>query len=699
VRHNSRVKSIYLLITIIYGFSLYFFYLKYVPLIKTFQLVLLPILLAVFILTAINVQWGALFFVFSFPLINGLPYFFGIFEHVPHAPTALVLFLFYFLGWLIHKSRSDIRISARLPVLKPMLIFSLLLLVSLMVTLFRYSNYVPLLSGHSYELITNVIGVTSGGAMMSALFSFLNYLSGFLFFLIIIETTKSKIFAKQIVIALLIGTFISMGFGAYQLFSDIKIGNMPSKALVKTINATFKDPLSLGAYLGVIIAFALGAILAFKGWLKILPFIVLIGGILILPSTGSLSGILGASVSSLLFFFLVFVIAFRSKGSNIAFFRKLTVIVLFLVFVISAAMTVFFAPKSPVSFSKLKRRISVLEKKKDLDVFTSARYTYFWPMALEMVKDYPLSGVGIGAYIIELPNYAQIHGNPRRISDSAENYFLQVGSELGIFALLCSLWLFWAILRQMRRTFRANAEIEGWNYLTAGISAGIFSLFVIYFFHTFIGSYEIKYTFWLLVGLAFCLGRTLETRESGNKVSEIKNRKVSWNKPLKIIGAIVITIFGASLLWNSTHSLSLASRTKLLGLKQDLGFYQLEKTNDGREFRWTREYGGLTIKIEKPVIEIPLLASHPDIQENPIKVKIYIVKDLFKQKKLLDEVTLTQSTWKTYKYSIPQEVGQEVILFLEVNRTWNPLKTFGTPDPRNLGVAVGKIEFEDKPGL
>ena len=102
----------------------------------------------------------------------------------------------------------------------------------------------------------------------------------------------------------------------------------------------------------------------------------------------------------------------------------------------------------------------------------------------------------------------------------------------------------------------------------------------------------------------------------------------------------------------------------------------------------------MTIKIEKPVIEIPLLASHPDIRKNPVKVKIFIIKDFFKKKKLLGEIILTESIWKTYKYSIPEEVGQEVILLIKVRRTWNPLKTLGTPDPRNLGVAIGKIEFK-----
>jgi len=232
----------------------------------------------------------------------------------------------------------------------------------------------------------------------------------------------------------------------------------------------------------VIIPFALGAGLAFKGWLKILPFTVLIGGILALPSTGSLSGMLGASVSTIILFFLIFIVALSAKRLRFMAYRKLIFAVAFFAFVIVTVTALFFVSKSPISFSKLKNRISIFEKKKDLDVLTSARHTYFWPMAVQMLKDYPLSGLGVGAYIVELPNYAQMHGNPRRTSDSAENYFLQVGSELGIFVALCSLWLFWEILKQMRRTFRANVEETEWNYLTAGISAGVISLIVIYFF-------------------------------------------------------------------------------------------------------------------------------------------------------------------------------------------------------------------------
>ena len=307
-----------------------------------------------------------------------------------------------------------------------------------------------------------------------------------------------------------------------------------------------------------------------------------------------------------------------------------------------------------------------------------------WKMAAKMTWDYPFTGVGLGAFIIELPNYAQKAEVSLRTTDSAENYFLQVGSELGTIGLFFALWIFWLIFKQIKKGFNTYLSLGRWKYIQIGISCGIISLFMIFFVHTYIGSYELKYTFWLLVGLLFVMNRGETESES----------KIYFSKKFKIFSLVLILIFSGVHLWNSTHSLSLNNRTKRLDLKQNFGLYQLEKTQDGREFRWTRGYGGFTIKIEKPVIEIPMLASHPDIEKNPLRVKIYLIKDLFKEKRLLDEVVLTENFWKTVEYNIQEEVYRQAILLFKVSRTWNPLKTLGTPDPRNLGIAVGEINFK-----
>jgi len=938
---NTKIRWLFLLLTVIYAITLCHFYFKYIPLIKHFQMILIPILFAAFILTVLNVQWGTLFFVFSFPLINNLPYFFSIYEDIPHAPTALVLFLFYFLGWLVYHTRFNLALSLRQTIFKPIILFSLFILMSGIITFFRYVNFYPFLSDNMYELITNVNGVTSGGAVMSIIFNSLNYLTGFAFFFILLNTVKSKEFVKKILIVLLISTSISISFGFFQHFKDISIGNTQIRVIHNTLNATFKDPLSFGVYLAVMIPLLLGMVFAFKKFVKVIPVIVVIDALLILPYTGSLSGLLGVSVSLLFFLIFLIKISLDLKNSDPKAFRRLIFSIGLFLLLISVVVSSSVLSKNSILFLKLKKRISFLERKevmtklsskardissgdmngdgrddllgtwdgqgvyyrnsqtgswvkmaspadiitagdidgdgvddligiwsgqegvlvkysstdswsklastardiasgdmngdgrddllgtwdgqgvyyrnsqtgswvkmaspadiitagdidgdgvddligiwsgqegvlvkysstdswsklastardiasgdmngdgrddllgtwdgqgvyyrnsqtgslvkmaspahsiasgdingnginnligiwndqegvlvmntstRDWSLFTSNRLFYFWEMAGSMVRDYPFSGVGVGAYIIELPNYAEFYKKKGRTADSAENYFFQVGSELGILALFFSFWIFWEIFKQMRKTFKINLSTDRWNYLSIGILSGIISFFVNFLLHTYIGSYEIKYTFWLLVALIFCLRRSKKEQEE----------KILFSKNFKILCVVLIVFFSGVHLWNSTHSLSLKSRTEQFGLKQDFGLDKIEKTNEGREFRWTRGYGGMTIKIEKPVIEIPLLASHPDIQKNPVKVKIFLIKDFFKQKRLLDEIILAKSIWETYEYHIQEEVNQEVILLFKVSRTWNPLKTLGTPDPRNLGIAIGKIQFKLK---
>jgi len=676
-----------LLFLIGFSLALYFFYFKYVPIVKPFQMLLVPILVTVFILTLVNTQWGTLFFIFTFLLINNLPYFFGISEPIPHAPTALVLFLFYFLGWFVHIILFKSELSLKNPIFKPMTIFSIFILISGIITFFRYANFYPFLSDGIYELITNVNGVSSGGAIMSTVFFSLNYLTGFAFFFILLNTVKSKEFVKKILIVLCSSTFLSLCFGLVQHFKYAELGNNPISIRQGLINATFKDALSFGAYLGIVLPLIISMIIFFKGTSKILPFFVFTLAVFILPHIGSRSGFISVIIS--LFLFLI--LSLKTNWEKLKFISTKRILIVSVVSIFIIIITI--GGISSFKNSRTSRKLNQLHylyKAGNITTVLKGRWDYFWNMAAHMIKDYPLTGVGIGAYIIEVPNYAEINNSPFRKTDSVENYFLQVWSELGVIGLLFSLWIFWEIFKQINRSLGKSLAADRWKYIQIGISCGIIALFLQFFVHTYIGSYEIKYTFWLLVALVFCLEKS--------EVEKEKEEKPLFSKNFKIFSVILIAIFGGIHLWNSTHSLSLKSRTEQLGLVQDFGFYQVEKDQSGREFRWTKSYGGTTIKIEKPVIEIPLLAAHPDIRKNPVNVKIYLVKDFFKQKTLLDEITLSESIWKTYEYSIPDEVGEEVILLFKVSRTWNPLRAFGTPDPRNLGVAIGKIQFKDNMG-
>ena len=678
---QKNIKPHYFVVILIYTTALFFFYLKYVPLIQPFQFVLLPILLSIATFTAIRIDWGLYFFVFVFPLINNLPYYFDIFEETPHAPTALVLFLFFFLGWMVHNTFYNDFSKIQHKIYKPLLLFSLLIFISAIINFFRFSNFFPFWSDSVYEFMTNAYGVTSGGAIMSVIMFSLNYLTGFAFFYILVSTSKSPDFIKRLVAVFTTSAFFSLLFGFSQNLFNPQMGSSPLSFDQGIINGTFKDAVSFSAFIAISIPLILGFFLTLKGIVRnFFIFYVPLAGYIIF-FTGARIGFL-CFFLSLVFFFVLFI-------KHSAPLKKpwlATLLILVLIIAIVSNLFIFQSKlKNTWVVSRLKQSYGYL-KTGQFDLIFWGRTDILWKMAVEMIKDFPISGVGIGGYIIETSNYAKVFKTRFEIPQSTENYFLQVGSELGLIGIFVILWIFWEIIKKIRFAYKNIQKYDKNNCMLLGALAGIFSYLLNIQFHTYIGSHEIKYTFWLLLAIVFIS-------------SESKDRekiKTSTKKRFVILASSLILIYGVSHLWNSTHSLSLKRISEKYELQQDFGLYQEEADSEGRIFRWTREYGGITIRNEQPIIRIPLLASHPDIQENPVEVIIFVVEDFFKKKTFLDKIVINNNTWKYYEYSLQNKFSPELILLFKVSRTWNPLKDQGNPDQRDLGVGIGQIQFIDK---
>ena len=295
IQHRINVS----LVTLIYVLALYFFYIRYVPFVDSFQIILLPIIFLVFCLTVFNLRWGTLFFVALFPLINNVPYFFGIYGATPHAPTALVLFLFYFLGWLVRSLIDKPTFSFQRKIFRPLFLFSILIILSGIITAFRYANFYPFLTDYVYELITNAFGVTSGGAIMSVIFNSLNYLTGFAFFCLLfhIHHKHGKGFMERTLIVFCASTFLSLSFGLLQRIFDLEFGNNLISINHGLINATFKDALSFGAFLSMVVPLFLGMFFTARGVVRVFSLIVVILSLYMLFFAGSKSGLMGIILS------------------------------------------------------------------------------------------------------------------------------------------------------------------------------------------------------------------------------------------------------------------------------------------------------------------------------------------------------------------------------------------------------------------
>jgi putative inorganic carbon (HCO3(-)) transporter len=112
-------------------------------------------------------------------------------------------------------------------------------------------------------------------------------------------------------------------------------------------------------------------------------------------------------------------------------------------------------------------------------------YTYtrlsIWKSALAMLRDYPLLGTGPGTFQDAFSRYSfPVEGVFARFGKKAlfaHNEYLQIASEMGIFALGIFIWLFSSFFRKVAGLLKDFRSREGYG-LVVGLTTGIAGLLI-----------------------------------------------------------------------------------------------------------------------------------------------------------------------------------------------------------------------------
>lgn len=108
------------------------------------------------------------------------------------------------------------------------------------------------------------------------------------------------------------------------------------------------------------------------------------------------------------------------------------------------------------SKAKITASSGIIEK---ISNTTSLRFRLiYWENTLKMIKDHPLTGIGIQNYRVQYPNYheAQREDNELNLFRAprySHNDFLQLVAELGVPGLLIMLWIVFLLLRMSHKLF------------------------------------------------------------------------------------------------------------------------------------------------------------------------------------------------------------------------------------------------------
>jgi O-antigen ligase len=120
---------------------------------------------------------------------------------------------------------------------------------------------------------------------------------------------------------------------------------------------------------------------------------------------------------------------------------------------------------------------------------------HIWQASLEMVKDHPVFGLGLGVFPFAFPAYDPADVEPERTFAYAHNLFLQIAAELGVIGFI----IFFLTLTTV--FYMAFSLAKSGNYLYQGLFASLVGVLIHQQVDIPIWKMHIGISFWLFIGM------------------------------------------------------------------------------------------------------------------------------------------------------------------------------------------------------
>jgi O-antigen ligase len=281
--------------------------------------------------------------------------------------------------------------------------------------------------------------------------------------------------------------------------------------------------------------------------------------------------------------------------------------------------------------------------------------------SVAIIRDYPLTGVGVGSYQDIAPDYWRRMADQVLPFDHAQNWWRHEAAELG---LVGSLTLFvWSALIAWRVLMSRPASgrtVQGTLVRGLLLAIGIGSIIQVP-----TQTPVVLLWFFLLVAWLPSL--------------IVKPHVTIFSGARTLVAALAI-VYAAGHLVLARGPLAVAERAKAFGREYVAGAYRPEPLPDAGQFRWTDEEARFIWPAPTRWLVVRVWAHHPDIAKDPVRVTITTPCGTLIEQVLDDPENLSVGVM------LPE--GQSVLeATVKVSRTWQP-SAFGGDDRRRLGVGI-----------
>jgi hypothetical protein len=296
----------------------------------------------------------------------------------------------------------------------------------------------------------------------------------------------------------------------------------------------------------------------------------------------------------------------------------------------------------------------------------------YGPIALEMTREYPLTGVGAGGYRVLAPDYWRAMANDTLPLDNAQNWWRHQIAELGVFGgaliIIFSVLLGWRVLTS--RPFVDGAARTTVRGVLLGLGAT--SLFGM-------PTQNPLVLCWFF-GLVACVSRLLP--DPADRDERPGNMRVAW-----VVACAFAIAYAVGHVVLAAGPLNVVQRAQRAHRDYVKGAHGLESLPNANQFQWTGQESRFFWAARSRFMVVRFWAHHPDIAVRPVHVTLSGPCGV-----LFDE-DLTSDASMSLGMALPDSMST-LEATVRVSRTWTP----GEGDARQLGVGI-VADFSNDPAF
>jgi hypothetical protein len=296
----------------------------------------------------------------------------------------------------------------------------------------------------------------------------------------------------------------------------------------------------------------------------------------------------------------------------------------------------------------------------------------YGPAAIEMVKEHPIEGVGVGMFHTLVHDFGTLRGytgEDALTTDNAQNWLRHILAEQGILGTIPVVW--WCVLFAMLVLTRSG---QG-DRLSIGLLRGALIGFAVASIFGMPGqAAAVAVTFW-----AFVFWLLLERGEAPTAAG-VASR---WSRPATLAAVVLLVIHAGMTVVDARGDLWPRNRSMRWGWVYQYGMGRLEPDpgDNPVQRRWTIAPRSLAVvPVNGKVLKFVAWIDHPDGDERPVNTKVWADGALVFDGEIKRSAPLF--------LDIPATAGRShLVLETEIDRLWAP-RDFGHADRRALGLSI-----------